>query len=184
MNWWFISDEHVGHRKIIEYCKRPFNGVHEMNEAFTKYHNELVKGNDIVIHAGDFALQGWDKVKDYIKKLHGKHIFLKGSHDQWCKKFNPLELTNIDKNLGQKIHDILQLNINGQRIVVCHYAMRTWPASHYGSLLFYGHSHGILKPFYNAYDIGVDNNNYRPILFEDAVEKIKEQNKLLGDYII
>lgn len=184
MKWFFTADSHYSHSNILRYCNRPFKDVHEMNKTLTENLNNLVTEKDVVIHAGDFTLQGFEKFKEYLKKLRGKHIFIKGSHDVWAKKFNQYfflhkELPNLHNPLGDKVHDILELNINGIKIVVCHYAMRTWPRSHYGSLHFYGHSHGKLKPFYNALDVGVDNNNYRPIVLEDAIKKIEEQNKIL-----
>ena len=176
----FLSaDLHIGHRRIIEYCNRPFSDVHEMNKTLVSNHNYLVKQDDIVIHAGDFTLQGYNKFKEYLTFLNGRHIFVKGSHDIWAKKFNPSEIPNLHKELGQKVHDILELSINNRKIVVCHYAMRTWPHSHHGSILFYGHSHGKLKPFYNALDVGVDNNDYRPISLIEALNKIDISNFIL-----
>ena len=34
-----------------------------------------------------------------------------------------------------------------QLVVLCHYAMRVWDRSHYGSWHLYGHSHGNLPPW-------------------------------------
>jgi hypothetical protein len=44
----------------------------------------------------------------------------------------------------------------GQRLYLHHYACRTWPAQHYGSHHFYGHSHGNLPPLGKSRDVGVD----------------------------
>jgi calcineurin-like phosphoesterase family protein len=45
--------------------------------------------------------------------------------------------------------------------------MRTWHRSHYNSWQLYGHSHGTLEPIGKQWDIGIDNNNYYPLSFED-----------------
>lgn len=37
-----------------------------------------------------------------------------------------------------------EVSINGQRIVLCHYAMRVWNHSSHGAWHLYGHSHGRL----------------------------------------
>jgi calcineurin-like phosphoesterase family protein len=123
-----------------------------MNTTIIKNHNEVVKPGDIVVHAGDFTLEGYQEAKKYIDQLNGTNIFLKGSHDYWLQ--------------GQPHHEIWEKTIEGQHIVVCHYAMRVWPKSHYGSFLCYGHSHGKLLPIGKSWDVGVDNNGFYPVSFE------------------
>ena len=83
--FWFTSDQHYNHGKVIEYCSRPFSSVDEMDDILIQNHNSVVKLNDVVIHAGDFTLlKNKEQIyRKYINKLNGKHIFLKGSHDYW-----------------------------------------------------------------------------------------------------
>lgn len=161
--YWFTADEHYSHRKIIQYTNRPFHSIKEMNEALIKNSNSVVSTKDTIIHAGDFTLLK-DKEHIYnniINRLKGNHIFLVGSHDYWLKS-SPNAL------------QIWERKMNGCYIVVCHYAMRTWPRSHYNSFQLYGHSHGKLRPVGKQHDIGVDNNNYFPISFKQVV-KIMEK---------
>lgn len=149
--YFFTGDEHYGHVRICEYTGRPFQTVEEMDEALISNHNEIVGKNDIVVHMGDFTLAKKDIATKYIKRLKGSHIFLKGSHDRW--------LTGANQIWEKKIDDLY--------IVVCHYAMRTWPRSHYGSYQLYGHSHGTLDPIGLQWDVGVDNNNFYPVPLDD-----------------
>jgi len=157
MKYFFVSDEHYGHTKILKYCNRPFKDIKEMDDELIKRHNSLVSVEDVVIHAGDFTLRSKREAENYIRRLNGKHIFFKGSHDYW------------NKNLPS----VWEKEIDGIYIVVCHYALRVWPRSHYGSINLYGHSHGNLEPFENQWDVGVDNNNFYPISLEDILKKIK-----------
>lgn len=162
MSYFFTADQHYGHFNIIRYCNRPFKTIDEMDEELIKRHNEVVKNGDNVIHAGDFC---WEKIyfpalEKYISRLNGNHTFLDGSHDVWLKS------SGRRKQIWEK-------NIDGQVIVVCHYAMRVWSKSHYGSWQLYGHSHGTLPPEGKQYDIGVDNNNFYPVSFEQIVEIMK-----------
>jgi len=150
MAYFFTADEHYGHANIISYCNRPFKSVYEMDEEIITRHNELVSDDDLTIHAGDFTL---GKEADYYReRLNGEHFFIMGSHDRWLK--------------GRNITHLLEKTIEGQPIVVCHYAMRVWPRSHYNSWQLYGHSHGRLPPIGKQWDVGVDNNDFYPLSFE------------------
>jgi len=161
MKYYFTSDEHYGHTNIIKYCNRPFKTVEEMDGEIIKRHNSLVKFDDMVIHAGDFTLKNEKEAENYIRRLNGKHIFIQGSHDKW------------NNNLPY----VWEKTINKIHIVVCHYAMRVWPKSHYknGSIMFYGHSHGNLEPLKNQWDVGVDNNDFYPVSLDDLLKKINTQ---------
>jgi calcineurin-like phosphoesterase family protein len=67
-------------------------------------------------------------------------------------------------------------SINGQYIWCSHYAHRVWNLSHHGSWHIYGHSHGSLPPIGLSWDVGVDNNNYFPVSFDQLSEIMKKQN--------
>jgi len=153
--YFFTADEHYGHSNIIRYCKRPFVSVEEMDEELIRRHNGVVGSEDIVIHAGDFTMKKRDVALRYLERLRGHHVFLRGSHDHW---------------LDGSAHEIWEQQVGGHYIVVCHYAMRTWPRSHYNSWQLYGHSHGILPPVGKQWDIGVDNNGYCPVSLAQVAE--------------
>jgi len=157
--YFFTADEHYGHTNIITHCNRPFSSTAEMNEVIIFRHNSKVGCDDVTIHAGDFCWVNNKKdIVQYVSKLNGNHIFLKGSHDGW--------LPNSAKHIWRE-------RINNQLVVVCHYAMRRWECSHYNSWQLYGHSHGRLKPKGKQHDIGVDNNNFYPLSFDEIVEIMK-----------
>jgi calcineurin-like phosphoesterase family protein len=158
--YFFTADEHYGHANIIRYCKRPFRTVDEMDAELIRRHNEAVGADDVVVHAGDFALGKISRAQAYVPLLHGRHIFLRGSHDRW---------------LPEPSVQIWEHTIDGQHVVVCHYALRVWPRSHYGSWQLFGHSHGHLPPIGKQWDVGVDNNDFRPLSFERIREIMKDR---------
>ena len=160
--YWFTADEHLGHENIIKYCNRPFSTVEEMDATIIDNYNQVVLKDDIVVHAGDFCwLNNFkDVYKIYVQKLNGTQIFLRGSHDHW--------LPYSSKYIWTK-------RIEGQLVVVCHYAMLRWPGSHYNSWQLFGHSHGRLVAEGKQYDIGVDNNNFYPVSFDQLVNIMKEK---------
>jgi len=161
MSFFFTADQHYGHRNIIKYCNRPFESIEEMDETLIENHNEVVKDDgDIVYHVGDFALAPPYRVLYIIDRLNGKNIFIKGSHDRWMRK----------AEMGVFPY-IVELKLEGGiHIVLCHYAMRVWPRSHYNSWQIFGHSHGGLEPVGKQWDVGVDNNNFYPVSLDQIVE--------------
>jgi len=160
--YFFTGDQHFFHRNIVQYCGRPFGSVEEMNEAIIKRHNEVVKDTDRVIHLGDFTLvKNSTEIFHIIKRLKGDHTFLEGSHDVWLK--------------DKKYNQIWQKKIGDNYVVCCHYAMRVWPRSHYNSWQLYGHSHGRLEPVGKQWDVGVDNNNFYPVSYDQLVDIMKNR---------
>lgn len=160
---YFTSDEHYFHKNIIEYSNRPFNSLEEMHEVFLDNHNKIVSQKDTTYHLGDYSFDNnYDSVLDFIMKFNGGHVFLNGSHDYWLKS----RLT--------KYRDIIEINPHTQPIVLCHYCMLTWPKSHYGSWHLFGHHHGkFTENVGKSYDVGVDNNQYQPVSFDQIVEIMK-----------
>jgi calcineurin-like phosphoesterase family protein len=154
----FTSDQHFGHKNIINYSSRQFESVEEMNDRIISNHNEVVKKGDVVYHLGDFTLEkdAWK----YLKHLNGVHNFVKGSHDIWMKNQYPY---------------LREIKYKKQNITLCHYAMRRWAKSHYGSWQLYGHSHGHLEPIGKQWDVGVDANNFYPVSFDQIKDIMDKQ---------
>jgi calcineurin-like phosphoesterase family protein len=148
--WYFTADEHYGHTNAIKYCNRPFETREEMDTELISRHNEVVRAGDTVVHAGDFTLANAERAETYIRQLNGSHVFVHGSHDRWLKNGHWIWAKTIEK----------------QHLVVCHYAMHVWPRSHYNSWHVFGHSHGGLDLPGKRWDVGVDNNDYRPVSFK------------------
>jgi calcineurin-like phosphoesterase family protein len=164
--FFYTSDQHYNHAKSIEYCKRPFKDVNEMNEEMIKRHNEVVTPKDTVHHLGDFAFG--DPVP-IIKRLNGNHIFLQGSHDRF-------------PNYVQTVYDVYESKYQGTTIFLSHYSHRRWPRSHYGSWHLFGHSHNGLESFGYSFDCGVDTNNFYPYSFDQIKERMDKI--IVTEYII
>ena len=156
---------------MIQYCNRPFANVEEMNEALIKNWNDRVKPGEVIYVIGDFALvKSPQEVMAFTKRLNGQKFLIQGNHDRFAKQ-------KRDDNYGfVKIIPYHEIKVDHQKVVMCHYAFKTWNGSHRGSWNLHGHSHGTLPRDMNArqLDVGVDCQNYRPISFEEvAVEMAK-----------
>ncbi len=132
MKIFFTSDTHFGHANIIKYCNRPFESVNQMDEVLINNWNSVVRPDDEVYHLGDFSFAD---PKKYVYRLNGKIHLIKGNHDYRRKDRLFLEAGIV------WVKDLFELKKVDPNIVLCHYAMRVWPKSHYGAWQLYGHSH-------------------------------------------
>ena len=167
-NIWFTSDHHFGHKNIIEFSKRPFSNIDEMNSELIRKWNEKIGKEDIVYHLEDFALMSSGKLRQLREQLNGKIHLITGNHEssaldcpdcfEWIKDYHELTISDEDAFKGQRF------------IVLFHYAMRVWNASHYGTWHLYGHSHGDLQDDETSlsFDVGVDCHDFYPISYEEV----------------
>ena len=158
---------HLGHKNIIRLSNRPFGTVEEMDTELISRFNSKVKPGDIVYDLGDFSFKN---PREYLDQLNVAPIRIKGSHDHDIKE--PYML--VVKPAG-----LLDEYGNQISITLCHYSMRTWSKSHYGSWSLFGHSHGMLPPYGLSFDCGTDTNNFYPYSLEDVVEKMAALNPIV-----
>lgn len=224
---WFTADSHYNHGNIIKYCNRNIflnetdkivlekskqwhNGnwkgteaskhrmshktIETMTENIIDLTNKYVGKDDILIHAGDvlFAPDNlyYSKCKEILDKINCKNIHLVwGNHDDD-------EYSGINR-LFKSTSDVLKLDVRGQKIIVCHYAMAIWDKSHRKSWQLYGHSHSEaegwldkMMPGRRSMDVGVDNiyklfGEYRPISFHEINNiMINRPGHSIGDHHI
>jgi calcineurin-like phosphoesterase family protein len=160
MTIYFTSDMHLGHKRIIELSKRPFSTLEEMDQTIIDRYNSVVKKGDTVYDLGDFS---FTNPKKYLDRFNVPSIRIKGSHDYDIKE--PRMLVIKPKDLVDEYGSPLI-------ITLCHYAMRSWEISHYGSWHLYGHHHGLLEPYGMSFDVGVDCWNFYPVSLEQVKEKM------------
>ncbi len=177
----FTSDHHFGHENIIKYCHRPFENVKEMNEILIQRWNEKIKPQDTVYHIGDFGLTYKENLQTIVERLNGKIHLITGNHDsaalqikhkfQWVKEYYELKVKDPDCENGV------------QRIILFHYAMRTWRGSGRGNWHLYGHSHGTLPDLEDSlsFDVGVDCHDFYPLSY-DEVKAIMQQKNWVSPY--
>ena len=175
----FTSDTHFNHANIIKFCNRPFKDVEQMNESMIANWNRVVGMDDTVFHLGDFCLGGaaeWTKVLD---RLNGKIYLILGNHD----------LKNLRQGfIGRFEHVAMQMHITvgKQRIYLCHYPFLCFEGGYREVWQLFGHVHtrenntGLdaerLQYLYpTQYDVGVDNNDFTPVSFEQVNKIIKKQ---------
>ena len=176
---YFTSDTHFNHANIIGFCNRPFKSVEEMNEKLIENWNNVVGADDIVFHLGDFCLGGsaeWTKVLD---RLNGKIYLIQGNHDM---KNLRQGYTNRFELITMQMH----IEVGKQKIYLTHCPFLCYGGAYRDTWQLFGHVHTskyntgkdksrLAYLFPTQYDVGVDNNNFTPVFFEQVKSIIKKQ---------
>lgn len=82
MTRYIISDTHLSHSSIREYCNRPFDTVEEMDERMMTDWNNIVDEDDAVIHLGDVTYgSSTQSTGHYLRQLNGNILLVRGNHD-------------------------------------------------------------------------------------------------------
>lgn len=93
-----------------------FKGWDNYVERLTYNWNRLIDSDDTVVIAGDISwamkLNETERDFDYINKLNGNKILLKGNHDYWWDT-----LTKINKFLDEKSFHTIKILFNNNFIV-------------------------------------------------------------------
>lgn len=146
---------------------RPWSTIPEMDEGLIRRWNEVVDRHDDVYLLGDLSFHRREKTAQILSLLAGRVHLIIGNHDE-----------RTVRDLPEYFESISQLRMvrwEGERIVLCHYAMRRWDRCHFGAWHLYGHSHGTLPedPMSLSFDCGVDANDWYPISIQDVALRMQ-----------
>ena len=176
---YFTADTHFNHANIIKFCNRPFNDVEQMNETLINNWNCVVNKDDTVFHLGDFCLGGAAEWTRLLDRLNGKIYLILGNHD----------LKNIRQGFIQRFEHVsmqMFITVDKQKMYLSHYPFLCFEGGYKEVWQLFGHVHtrknntGIdaerLQYLYpTQYDVGVDNNDFKPVSFEEVKSIIDRQ---------
>lgn len=184
VNIWFTSDLHFNHNNILQFAERPWNTVEEMNNALIENWNSAVGEDDIVFDLGDFAFAPSWMWKKILSLLKGRHILIVGNHDQ---SRYPGEYI---MSLFERVENQMLLSIDSRKVYLNHYPFLCYAGTYRNKddavIQLFGHVHSkqntkgkdkdrlqYLFPY--QYDVGVDNNDYKPVSWQQIKEIINKQ---------
>lgn len=157
----FTSDTHFGDHRTLNIGRRPFGSVAEMDQALVRNWNAVVAPEDEVWHLGDFARKPAD-VPELLARLNGTKHLVRGNNDP---------AGTVEADGWASVQDYAELEVDGRRLVLCHYPFRTWNGIGRGAMNLHGHSHGRLKPLPRQHDVGVDAREFRPVTLDEITRR-------------
>ncbi len=122
--------------------------------------NAVVAPEDTLWHLGDFAVRHPDPA-GLLCRLHGRKHLVPGNNDGPAIRALPG---------WASVCPLVETTVDGRALVLCHYALRTWPGMAKGALNLHGHSHGRLAPLPRQFDVGVDASGFRPIALDALLQ--------------
>ena len=183
---WFSSDRHFNHKRIIEFCDRPFQSLGHMNIEMVRRHNALVAPDDIYIDTGDLALGDFQEALGFAAMLNGIKYIVPGNHDRTSQAFNGGKDADRyrhryeDAGFTVLPESGVTVDIAGTRFAVCHYPYfgdHTEKDRHValrpqdeGLPLLHGHKHkegGRING--RMFNVGVDVNDFTPVSQEQVL---------------
>jgi calcineurin-like phosphoesterase family protein len=153
-----------------------------MNSTLINNWNSVVSPSDHIWHLGDVSFGTVEQTEQVLCQLNGIKHLITGNHDRkgrcqkldWSKYF-------VDQ------HDYYRLKVSvtpdaTYKAVLCHFPLASWERGYYN---FHGHWHTLPKEpkgMWMRYDVGVDLNNYTPVLLQDAVRLAVEGKEKVALY--
>lgn len=177
-----VSDTHFGHTGVCKFLRedgvtklRPWDNPQEMDEDLVKRWNETVRPTDKVYHLGDVVINR--KALSIMHRLNGDKVLIKGNHDI----FRLEEYT-------EHFRDIRAYHVmNG--LILSHIPVHEQQLYRFGCNI-HGHLHsnrvmkidqyGVSKIDPRYFNVSVEQIDFRPILFEDVIQRIKDQGGTVG----
>jgi calcineurin-like phosphoesterase family protein len=162
MNW-FTSDQHFNHANVIEFCKRPFDNVDQMNRVMIEKWNSRIRSIDTTFVVGDFKFGSGATFHDLNNALNGNKVFVQGNHDK-----------NNGVNTGIKT---VHLHTFGMDILLTHRVVDAYKIIEGYDLALVGHCHTEWKFRKNVVNVGVDVWDFFPIHMKQILKAYKTWEK-------
>ena len=176
----FTADTHFNHTNMLKFCDRPFADVEEMNETIIARWNQVVGEEDHVFHLGDFCQGGPAEWTRLLDQLNGKIHLIVGNHD----------LKNLRQGYIKRFEEVVMqqwIEVEDKMIYLNHYPYLCFDGGYKPNVWqLFGHVHtrenntgldaerlAYLYP--TQYDVGVDNNGFAPVSYQEVKQIIEQQ---------
>lgn len=169
---YFTADTHFFDQRVLRFRPR-YKDVDEMNEELIRRWNETVPPDGVVFHLGDLMVGSSELVTDLVNQLNGTILLIKGNHDDQSV-YRSYQIKSKTKLILLGKERVIVLN--GHKIIMNHYPFLCYAGQYSGVWQLFGHVHSgqevdgydlprLANLLPNQYDVGIDNNDDRPISF-------------------
>ena len=166
---YFTADTHFFDAGVLKHRPR-FASIGEMNDRLVENWNKTVPPDGIVIHLGDMMEGTGPMAEELVNRLNGTIYLIEGNHDHGL--YHSSFFTRCQKVVPIGSDRMVKIGI--RRIQLNHYPFLCYAGQYSGVWQLFGHVHSgrevrgfdlprlaNLLPF--QYDVGIDNNDDRPI---------------------
>ncbi|QYW03196.1 hypothetical protein pEaSNUABM14_00235 [Erwinia phage pEa_SNUABM_14] len=164
----FTSDTHYASQRTLEFSRRPFANVSEMDRTMLDRCNAVATREDTLYHVGDFGAY------EMVKYINAPVILICGNYEinDMHKQFN----SDFDafrdhlRRLGFK--DVIRDSLEVGDMHLNHYPTKRSRTK----FSLFGHIHGLQMVKRGALNVGVDCHHYAPVdagrlaFFRNAIE--------------
>lgn len=182
----WISDTHFSHKNIVrgvsswankESSTRDFATIAEHDMTLLENINSRVGYDDVLWHLGDWSFGGVENIVKFRNLIRCNNVMLiYGNHDYTLRK--------TYRDLFQWSGDFKSITHQGQRIVMCHYALQVWEDNHRGTWMLHGHSHDNLDHTNDGriLDVCPEGHNMTPWSFDEIREHMLSKSIVAKDH--
>lgn len=182
---YFNSDIHHRHKNIVRFTRRGYETDEASHDEWiVSLWNRQVMPEDTVYSLGDFSFANkYDDLSDFVARLNGKIILIKGNHDK-PEFLNRLKADKLIDNW----YDYKEIKIGDQHTCLFHFPVQSWNKQGYGSWHLHGHCHGNLRePKGKMLDVGLDQSynlygNHRFFSEFDILNYMSRQELVITDH--
>jgi len=195
---YFTSDLHLLHKNVIKYCYRPYSNINQHDNDIISNINNIVKPDDTLIIVGDVSIASKRQIRKVIQRIKCENIILvRGNHDN---------KSSLPRDCFTLVVDRLNMTINGQSVLICHYPYRFSWWRHWihrlrykspryrerrprdnGEFLIHGHTHSNGKTIGRMLHVGVDAWDMKPVSqakIEQLIAKQLQQEKNKRNWLL
>jgi len=190
----YTADTHIGHKRILELCDRPFDNVEEMNEAIIDNINAVANEDDHLFVVGDALMGKLDDSLALVERIKPHTHLIVGNHDRMfihtgmsekehrkaLESFKRYHDAGFEIIGYQEYHDI-----GDHGVKICHFPyegdshdedryVEARPIDYFGEWLICGHVHNAWTQRGRQINVGVDVRDFTP-LHEDEILEIINQ---------
>lgn len=123
---WLTADLHLGHQRLIDYCRRPFSDAASMDDAMVRQLRK-VGADEWLILVGDLAMGSHLLSLPLLRQIPGRKVLVLGNHD--ITRAGICHYVSATDDAGAPLFEavvpfLFWAGHGGQEVMVTHYPLQ------------------------------------------------------------